>query len=382
MRRRLSHWLALVALLVVTSGCGAGRARSADDVGPTWTLHAFDVGTGLAILVRGPDFTLLYDGGSNDDRAIGPENRLLAYLAQVLGPSGGSDCRMRDESTYPLRSITHIVLSHPHRDHVQLLPDVAHCYAVEHAWDSGALSKGLAYDAFLASIAASPTTTYHSARPLLPTGHVGSRSVKLDPRKIRSFKVGDVIALGTRARATVLHVRYAVKDPNDASVVLRLDLGRASVLLTGDITAGPRAAPESPPRRGSGEADLLNRHRGALDVDILQVAHHGSLTSSRAAFLDAVSPRWAIVSSGPTRFGPVTLPDRQVIDALAQRGIQVRRTDDDDAGCGARQDKVGVPRDGKPGGCSAIRLTIRANGAIVEDMKEAKEANERRKANE
>jgi competence protein ComEC len=365
-RTGLLHLLALVGLLFVTTGCGAGPARSANDVGPKWTLHALDVGTGLAILVRGPDFTLLYDGGSNDDRAIGPENRLLAYLHQILGPSGGPDCRRGDESTLPLRPITHVVLSHPHRDHVQLLPDVVHCYAVEHAWDSGALTKGRAYDAFLAAIADSPTTTYHSARPLLSTGHVGSGSVKLDPRQIRSFREGDVIALGTQARATVLHVRYDVKDMNDASVVLRLDLGRASVLLTGDLTAGQRASTDTAPKAGSGEDRLLTRHRAALDVDVLQVAHHGSLTSSRASFLDAVTPQWAIVSSGPTRYGAVTLPDRAVLDALSHRGIRVRRTDDDDAGCAARRDKVGVPADGKPGGCSAVHLEIHANGAVVE----------------
>jgi hypothetical protein len=39
---------------------------------PTFTVDVVDVGTGLGILVRGPDFTLIYDGGSNDDLARGP----------------------------------------------------------------------------------------------------------------------------------------------------------------------------------------------------------------------------------------------------------------------------------------------------------------------
>ena len=45
---------------------------------PTFTVDVVDVGTGLGILVRGPDFTLVYDGGSNDDLARGPANRMLA----------------------------------------------------------------------------------------------------------------------------------------------------------------------------------------------------------------------------------------------------------------------------------------------------------------
>src|SRR5512138_1051445 len=32
----------------------------------TYQIHLIDVGTGLAILVRGADFALLYDAGSND----------------------------------------------------------------------------------------------------------------------------------------------------------------------------------------------------------------------------------------------------------------------------------------------------------------------------
>src|SRR5437868_1145222 len=47
-------------------------------------VHLIDVGTGLSILIQGADFTMLYDGGSGDDRAgitqSSNGNRLLAYL--------------------------------------------------------------------------------------------------------------------------------------------------------------------------------------------------------------------------------------------------------------------------------------------------------------
>ncbi len=52
---------------------------------------------------------MLYDGGSNDDLARGSNNRLLAFLS----------------AAYPtLTRLNHVILSHPHRDHVELLPDV------------------------------------------------------------------------------------------------------------------------------------------------------------------------------------------------------------------------------------------------------------------
>ena len=42
---------------------------------------SIDVGTGLAVFVEGPGFTLLYDGGSNDDIADGADNRLVGTCA-------------------------------------------------------------------------------------------------------------------------------------------------------------------------------------------------------------------------------------------------------------------------------------------------------------
>jgi competence protein ComEC len=60
------------------------------------------------------------------------------------------------------------------------------------------------------------------------------------------------------------------------------------------------------------------------------VGHHGSKTSSRQAFLNAVGASTFIVSAGPTKYGTVVLPDQEVIDELTPRG-QVFRTDVNDA---------------------------------------------------
>src|SRR5262249_14495174 len=69
---------------------------------PTFFIDVVDVGTGLGVLVRGPDFTLVYDAGSNDDMGLGSNNRLLAYLKLVVPD---------------LTTIDHLILSHPHTDH-------------------------------------------------------------------------------------------------------------------------------------------------------------------------------------------------------------------------------------------------------------------------
>jgi beta-lactamase superfamily II metal-dependent hydrolase len=49
----------------------------------SFTIDVVDVGTGLAVLVRGQDLTLVYDAGSNDDTARGPGNRMHAYMKAV-----------------------------------------------------------------------------------------------------------------------------------------------------------------------------------------------------------------------------------------------------------------------------------------------------------
>ena len=93
-----------------------------------------------------------------------------------------------------------------------------------------------------------------------------------------------------------------------------------------------------------------------LDVDVLQVGHHGSTTSSRLGFLRAVSPRYALISAGPTNNGGIRFPEAGTIDSLAALGAQILRTDLHDAGCPER-DRIGMD-DARPGGCDSYVLQI------------------------
>jgi competence protein ComEC len=65
----------------------------------------------------------------------------------------------------------------------------------------------------------------------------------------------------------------------------------------------------------------------ALDAQILKVSHHGSNTASSAAFLDHVDPEVALIScSADNQYGH---PHDEVLDRLADRGVEVYRTDRD-----------------------------------------------------
>jgi competence protein ComEC len=105
------------------------------------------------------------------------------------------------------------------------------------------------------------------------------------------------------------------KDGNDSSVVLLVRAGAARVLLAGD--AGVDV-----------ERTLLGPGAG-VHADLLKVGHHGSATSSSAAFLGRVTPVVAVVSVGErNRFGH---PSAGALERLEASGAKVMRTDLDGA---------------------------------------------------
>jgi competence protein ComEC len=105
------------------------------------------------------------------------------------------------------------------------------------------------------------------------------------------------------------------KRVNDRSLVIRLTLNKVCVLLTGDI-------------QEQAEEGLL-AHPERLKAFLLKVPHHGSASSCSPAFVDAVAPGLAVVSTGyRNRFG---FPSVKVLRRFRERGILVYRTDLDGA---------------------------------------------------
>lgn len=317
---------------------------------PKFVVHVADVGTGLAMYVEGEDFSLVYDAGSNDDKAIGEDNRFVRYLHKV---------------TPDLKRIDHVVLSHPHTDHVELLADVISYYEVSHVWDSGAVNPVCGYRRFLAAVAESPTATYHSGAKAEGERRIdfGKSVCKLPPTQKLAhgaqIREGAPIKLGKRASMTFLHVDGQVHGTafNENSLVALLDLDGTRVLLMGDAEAGGRKDPSTPPNAKSVEGYVLEHYREEIDADILVAGHHGSMSSSRSAFVEAVSPKLSIISSGPMKYSSVTLPDAEVVTELEAAGT-VMRTDADDSACATNAGKIGTDDDGKPGGCDNIQIQI------------------------
>ena len=106
---------------------------------------------------------------------------------------------------------------------------------------------------------------------------------------------------------------------NAMSCVLRISTGQTSVLLAGDIELVQ-------------EARLIAEQLSTglkLRSDVVLVPHHGSKTSSSAAFLEAVQPQFAVVQAGyRNRFGH---PAASVLERYNARNIKVIDT----SHCGA-----------------------------------------------
>ncbi len=125
------------------------------------------------------------------------------------------------------------------------------------------------------------------------------------------------IAWDDAVEITVLNpfAGWTYTEMNNASIVLRVTFGDTSFLLTGDLET-------------EGETLLLTAYDPeTLSADVLKLGHHGSNSSTGAAFLDAVHPGIAIASVGKNnKYGH---PHDEVLERLSARNITLYRTDKD-----------------------------------------------------
>lgn len=111
-----------------------------------------------------------------------------------------------------------------------------------------------------------------------------------------------------------LHIPQAIsaQDDNEHSCVLRVLNQETALLITGDLSQ-------------KGEAALLHQYGQTLASQILILGHHGSKNSNASAFINTVSPQYAIASSGfANRFKH---PHPDVQNLLSAHNVALLRTD-------------------------------------------------------
>ncbi|MCH5583821.1 DNA internalization-related competence protein ComEC/Rec2 [Shimazuella sp. AN120528] len=114
-------------------------------------------------------------------------------------------------------------------------------------------------------------------------------------------------------QAKILHPSSVVSPANinNGSIVMLLSIYKTNILFTGDM--------EEP-----AEKEVLAKFR-LPRVHILKVAHHGSKTSTKYAWISKIDPDQALISVGlHNRYGH---PKPEVLARLHQFGAQIWRTD-------------------------------------------------------
>lgn len=236
----------------------------------TLEVYFFDVGQGDSELIRLPGGeNILIDAGtsSTEDELVGELRSLGAETLDL------------------------VVATHPHADHIGGMAAVIDAFDVRQV--------------VMPRISESDTPTTKTYENLLQS--IADKGLTITPAE-----PGDELLSSGGAVLTVLAPNGEdYGDLNNYSVVLRLTYGEDSFLFTGDAEE-------------ASEEEMLSLD-WPLTATVLKCGHHGSETSTSPAFLDAVSPQYAVISCGVDNdYGH---PDAVTLEKLEAAGAEVFRTD-------------------------------------------------------
>lgn len=268
MNRKIIYWLlAMLLVMVLILGGIIWYQKNNQDL----KVIFLDVGQGDAILVQQGGNQLLIDGGRS---------------GKVLLEKLGSFIPFWD------RQIEAVVATHPDQDHIGGLVEVLKSYKVPAVIKTKAESESQTYKALVDEIKKEGAEIVEARKGLGLNFLAGARAEVIFP------------AISLAAGVAT--------DSNAGSVVVKMDFGENSFLLTGDLPSKQ-------------EQELLSNNVDIIS-NILKVAHHGSKYSTSVEFLDAVKPEEAVFSVGKNNsYGH---PNQEILSRLAKRGIKIWRTDE------------------------------------------------------
>jgi len=204
----------------------------------------FDCGLGDLALIQTPqNKTILIDTGPPEKVMNSFSRSALPYLQR----NG-------------IKSIDHVLITHAHNDHYGGVFSVFENIEVKQIITTDEFQDRNIWNKLSTDIAIEQCSVF----TITDTTHLHFDDVK--------FKI--------------IHPDRSFKDKNinNCSIVVRLDYDDLSVLFTGDL-------------EHEGEEYLIMNYAEFLDCDVLKVGHHGSKTASSSAFIQAVDPQYAIIST-------------------------------------------------------------------------------------
>ena len=236
----------------------------------TWQVEVFDVGQGLAVLIKSNGEYLLYDtGASYGTHYATASTTILPYL-----------------NAHGIEQLDYMFISHSDNDHS------GGQYVINH-------------------------------QVLIKNAYAGEASLlnKLQQQppdiNYQQCLAGQVFTVGNLS-VSVLSPSEVGTNNNDNSCVLNISDGLTNVLLTGDIskTIEKRLVDLSM----KNHKGMIKKQSRALKADILIAPHHGSKTSSSIDFIKLVDPGWVVFSAGyKNRWN---FPILSVVDRYKSLGIK------------------------------------------------------------
>lgn len=252
----------------VQSGQEEKAAKAPDTSKPEGTLevHYIDVGQGDATLIKCGSHAMLIDGGNNNKGTT-----VQLYLKKQ-----------------GVESLDYVIGTHPDADHIGGLDVIVYKYNC---------------DTVIMPDYEKDTKTYQELVDVIHDKNM----------KITYPVVGEQYALG-EAKFTIIapNSNSYGGNANDYSVAILLEYGKNRFLFTGDAEE-------------ASEAEMLTN---GIDIsaDVYKVAHHGSRSASTQEFLNAVHPKYAVISCGEgNSYGH---PHAEVLNRLRSMGVEVFRTDE------------------------------------------------------
>ncbi|WP_338824786.1 ComE operon protein 3 [Moorella humiferrea] len=259
---------ALLAFILFLTACSSGGTVGAPPPGDGRELkvHFIYVGQADSILVQTPaGKAILIDGGNNDDGI-----KVVNYI-----------------KSQGVKELAAVVATHPHEDHIGGLDSVIKEIPVAAVYMPNAVTTTRTFEDFINAVKAS------GAARIRARG-----GVKMD---IPGLAV-EFLAPNSNS----------YDELNNYSAVLKIAYGNTAFLFTGDAET-------------VSEEEMLSAGYN-LKADVLKVGHHGSASSTSAAFLKAVAPKYAVISVG--KGNDYGHPDPRVLERLQRAGVKIYRTDE------------------------------------------------------
>lgn len=267
----LSHSFITTSYLIVEKGLQSkDYEEQVNRAFMPWQAVFFDVGQGLSVLIKRNEHAILYDTGAAYPSGFTISDAVITPYLQHLG----------------IDKIDKVILSHSDNDHAG---------GIKHLIAKVPIDEVISNDA----------TIINYERNDGAINNIPLTGCQPDQSFIWQGLTFDILwPLATDLTDNTYNRGKQTND--DSCVILISDQYLNKLLLTGDISSKV-------------ELQLLKLYP-QLSVDILQVPHHGSKTSSSQKFLNQLSPEVALVSAGYLNrwYMPVAAVRQRYLDSNIQ----------------------------------------------------------------